>query len=494
MYSKIDGNRRKLIESKPTIKNDKTSNSNKKNNKKQIIFEKKRKTEFKENYTKSPSKNNLIDDNFIKNTEAKKSKKIYNITYKNPIIKNEVVKSNININKLIKQKEYSDIKDCEKIHSSISPKRKNKINSNYNLDEHRKNANKFNEKDKINSNKKKRLCSDIIRSNKNKSTKTNSNNVTIKISKNKNHFTRLSPKATKNKNLSTKFNNEIDLFNIYNQSTKTNIKTKKSNINVKENKINNNLDINSFVKIKNVNTKIKYNYFKDIINNIKVRNDKNEKKINNNIELKSKTKTCTIKNDPEQISSNKKNNNNNIKEYHKKENEDDIITKEILYPIKNSLFSQHMNFILNHNDEKNNNKRIYNIENNYNNNFNYNYLNIPINSILQSTENNEKESKFINYELGKATGSSQIRDSLIAFGNETSNNNDEIIKVINISKTQNNVSEENERTKDELEKLAEKYLNISKNLENKNKIYNNDKSQMNTITTIIDNNFNEESF
>ena len=79
---------------------------------------------------------------------------------------------------------------------------------------------------------------------------------------------------------------------------------------------------------------------------------------------------------------------------------------------------------------------------------------------------------------------------MVVFGNEDSYRNNEISKMRNILINQNSLLEEKERTKDELEKLAEQYLNISRDVANKNDNNKFQNSQMNTntITTIINNN------
>ena len=240
------------------------------------------------------------------------------------------------------------------------------------------------------------------------------------------------------------------------------------------------------VKINNINTKIKNKYSKEI--NYK----------NNNIKVKNNKKLTKIYNKKSKINSKQNNNkeelylrSNNINLNKNNQIENDIIDEKNLCPAKKSLFSEHMNFLLNFNDDKNFNKEKNNNENNNNKNYNPNYINNQFNSILQSTENKEFESKFINYDLGKTTGTSQIKDSLFVFGNNEAISNNEISKINKISNHQNYFGEEKERTRDELEKLAEQFLNISKIKEfkkNRNQIEN---SQTNTITTIIDNNIND---
>ena len=118
----------------------------------------------------------------------------------------------------------------------------------------------------------------------------------------------------------------------------------------------------------------------------------------------------------------------------------------------------------------------YNSEKEINlNYYNFNYLNIPINSIL-SSESKEYESKFINYDLGKTTGTSLIKDSLVAYGDKNSNNNKKIA-IINLSKER---IDENEKTIKELENMAKKYLNISKNFNNEEDFSKKEQNQINS--------------
>ena len=119
-----------------------------------------------------------------------------------------------------------------------------------------------------------------------------------------------------------------------------------------------------------------------------------------------------------------------------------------------------MKFLCNHKEEINS---INNKNENYNN-YNQNYLNFPLNDVPQSFEDKDFESRFINYDLGKTLGTSQTKDSLIVFGNDEKLFKSK--KIMDISKNQNYFVEEKEKTKDELEKLAEQYVNISKNLYN----------------------------
>ena len=247
------------------------------------------------------------------------------------------------------------------------------------------------------------------------------------------------------------------------------------------------LNYNNITKINNTNIKIKKNYMKEInnknynINRIKDKMNKNEKNLNTENILKSKL----IKNNKKINVSSNNNEKSNFNELETKE----IVNKKNLNPVKKSLFSDHMNFLnslnidRNMNEEKNKNENYYNL----------NYLNIHNNNVLQSTENKEFESKFINYDLGRTSGTSQIKDSLIVFGIDETHGSNNLFKQLNLPKNQNYFNEEKERTKDELEKLADQYLNKSKNLELIKDLCKKDESQINTITTIIDNNFNEDT-
>ena len=474
MNSKIIDKSNKFIYRKLDIKKIQLNTSSNKNNKNQKLFENKRKTEYIPNYSKSNSHLNFFNEtqlkNNIKSMQVQKQRKRQNLFIKNKLKDKESLNMNVNINKIINKKDNPSIKGFDMAFSSISDPNKNHKSNNDNI----KSTNFLIDKDKNSDIKKTRFDSDISNSNNTKISKIN--NITIKNYNNKNKQNKLNQK------------NDINLYNIYNKATKINIKSKKTNSNFIENKINNILEheinINNLIKVNNSNIKIKNKYSKDInhkninINKIKAMNEKKRKIIKTE-----KTKANAIQNNKEEFHL-----TNNINLNKNKEN---IIDEKNLYPVKKSLFSEHMNFLLNFNNENNFNNEKNNIINNTNNkNYNY-YINNPLNSKLQSTENKEFESKFINYDLGKTTGTSQIKDSLIVFGNDDTIKNNEISKVNNLSKNQNYFGEEKERTRDELEKLAEQFLNISKINEytkNRNQI---DNSQTNTITTIIYNNIND---
>ena len=166
-------------------------------------------------------------------------------------------------------------------------------------------------------------------------------------------------------------------------------------------------------------------------------------------------------------------------------NENDIYGKINLNPVKKSLFSEHMNFLINHNQEE---KNIY--YNNLDINNNNNIIKFPFNNILDSTDKKDYESKFINYDLGKTTGTSLSKESFFLFGNKNNIENNKNSKIISMPIKRNleiNL-EEKERSQEELEKLAKEYINMSKYWENKDDYYKQKINQTNTITTVIDDN------
>ena len=177
------------------------------------------------------------------------------------------------------------------------------------------------------------------------------------------------------------------------------------------------------------------------------------------------------------------NNRNNLINKQTK-NENDIYGKIKLNPVKKSLFSEHMNFLINHNQEEKN--IYYNIDINNNNNI----IKFPFNNILDSTDKKDYESKFINYDLGKTTGTSLSKESFFLFGNKNNIEKNKNSKKVKLPKKQNleiNL-EEKERTQEELEKLAKEYINLSKYWENRDDYYKQKINQTSTITTVIDDN------
>ena len=217
---------------------------------------------------------------------------------------------------------------------------------------------------------------------------------------------------------------------------------------------------------------------KEDINNF-INNDKN-------INLNSYNKRENLAKNSYYIDLNNKNDNPINNDYYWKKN---------LNPVKKSLFSEHMNFLINHKDN-NKNKNNYNLNFNCNNNeiINNNCMKFNFDDILDSTDKKEYESKFINYDLGKTTGTSLSKDSFFLFGNKNNEKNKNT-KIFNISKNDNlEKIEEKERTQEEIEKFAKEYLNMSKYWENRDEYYKQKINQTNTITTIIDdNNSNEDT-
>ena len=494
--NKIDKNQ--LIYTKPTTAKFQITRLSIKSSKNEKKPERIRKTDYLITYTKTPSKTKFIDENNLKHnikSMKKDSKKRQNKSFKKK--KPEKEKNyflNLNINKLINQKDTSILRRSDKpTNGKIDNIKSYKSNSNSNNSTNKMKSNFFQEKNIYKSIKRKKFESDIKNINISNTTKINSSNTTIKNSNNINRLNLLSPKEIKSNKFTRKYNNDDNLNNLNNFELKlglqTNIKCKK--INNQSNNFNDflgkELNCNNIARINNINIKIKKNYMEEInnknynINRIKDKINKNEKNLNTENILKSKS----IKNNKKIKTSSKNNEKTNLNKLEKKE----ITNKKNLNPVKKSLFSDHMNFVnglnidRNMNDEKIKNDNYYNI----------NYMNIPINNVLQSTENKEFESKFINYDLGRTSGTSQIKDSLVVFGIDETHASNKLFKQMDLPKNQNYFNEEKERTKDELEKLAEQYLNKSKNLELIKDINKKEESQINTITTIIDNNFNEDS-
>ena len=476
MNSKLIEKCNKHISKKPNVKKVNTDKFNVENNQNKKNSENKRKTEYIPASVKINSQINFINENqiqkHIKSIQANKQRKRQNLFLKNKSKVKESSNLNLYINKIVNNKENSKIKKSDKRSSLISDLNKNS-SSNAKNDNYNNINNELHKTYKTNFIKKKRFDSDLSNTNSDKLSKIISNNISIKISVNKNKINRLSPKLSKNFALSNILNNDKNLLKIHNKEAKLNIKTKKPNNNLVTKKINN--TTNSEFLINN-------------IKGIKIKSDKNEKNLNIKIISKSGTKAFSTQNKNKKLFYTNENNNNINKniENDKKEK----VIKENLHPVKKSLFTEHMNFLINYTNDKILKIERNQYENNYNKNNNANYINNPANNFAQSIENKEFESKFINYDLGKTTGTSQIKNSMIVFGNEDSYRNNEISKMRNILNAQNSLLEEKERTKDELERLAEQYLNISRDVANKNDENKFQNSQMNTntITTIIDNN------
>ena len=496
-----------------------------------------KKFEFYINEKKSPSKANIFDEKIIKNNIIKKSPKKINVKKRqNKFFKKKMkerepssINSNLNIYKIINSK---DIK-CNKMPQSSSittdsmnsyiSNASNKINNN-------KCISLFQKTDNYNSFKRKRLDSDISNNSNNKNVffinkecskidKKNkyinkSNKKKLKDSNQNIRINILSPKCKRNVNLSNnQMNNNIS--DLSNNECKTDIKIKGFHNNMKENKSEFNIIFNKNNNMKDNNNKFnikKYNIYSKINNNKNINKEKcnnkkeddnnNFNKNNNNYFYKEKTKTNknneinhengeNFVNIDEKININNNIDNLNQGTYFFNLNNfsnKKVIGNKNLNPVKKSLFSEHMNFLINHQDERNIN---------HNNKFNKNnFINIPFNSLLDSTDKKDYESKFINYDLGKTTGTSSSKDSFLVFGNKKSSEKNDLTKLLN-NNTKNNYcinEQEKERTQEEIEKLAKEYINMSKNWENKDDYYKQNIIQTNTITTIIDNNnYNEES-
>ena len=490
---------------------------------------------------KSPSKMNLYDDkktknNIIKKEPKPKTKKRQNKFFKKKLKEHEPssLNSNLNIYKIIHSKDQKS-KKLGQQSSSITTDSMNSYISNQS---NKKNNNKcislFNKSDDCNSFNRKRIDSEIS-NNSNKKCFYIKNQNTNEKNENKNNSKNIS-----NKN---KINNIKNSNKDLNQNKKTSMLSYKSirNINPKKSNKNNNSDLPDFefktdVKVKGINSNIIFNKseynlinIKKNNNNNRIPNNKNYKKIskvNNNKEKEDKNsintnenmkkitndknydkdkdknrnniKSENILNDNNNIINEEKyclrlkidiNDDNNNKINIQNEKHSEIFKKKNLNPVKKSLFTEHMNFLINHKDELkiNQNNNYYGINNN-------NFINIPFNSLLDSTDKIDYESKFINYDLGKTTGTSISKDSFLLFGNNKNKKNE--ITKINLSKNPNiciNI-EEKERTPEEMEKLAKEYINMSKFWENKDEYYRSNLNQTNTITTVInDNNFNDDT-
>ena len=500
-----------------------------------------KKFEFYINEKKSPSKANIFDEKIIKNNIIKKSPKKINVKKRqNKFFKKKMkerepssINSNLNIYKIINSKEIK----CNKMPQSSSittdsmnsyiSNASNKINNN-------KCISLFQKTDNYNSYKRKRIDSDISNNSNNKNnffinkdcSKIDNKNKNINININKSNKKKLkdsnqnirinilSPKCKRNINLSNnQMNNNIS--DLSNNEYKTDIKIKGYHNNMKENKSEFNIIFNKNNNMKDNNNKFnikKYNIYSKINNNKNINKEKcnnkkeddnnNFNKNNNNYFYKEKTKTnknneINNENDENFVNIDEKininNNINNLNQGMYFFNLNNFSNKKMsgkknLNPVKKSLFSEHMNFLINHQEEKNIN---------HNNKINKNnFINIPFNSLLDSTDKKDYESKFINYDLGKTTGTSSSKDSFLVFGNKKSSEKNDLTKLLN-NNTKNNYcinEQEKERTQEEIEKLAKEYINMSKNWENKDDYYKQNIIQTNTITTIIDNNnYNEES-
>ena len=426
----------------------------------------------------------IINSKEIKNNNKKAAKQSSSITTDSAIsyVSNTSNKTSnkISNNKCISLLNKNDSSKRNRIDSDISNNSSSKRNfyTNYNKEKSEKNggnkcfnlSNNINNKNNISKNNIK--WKDLNQNKKLGIIKTK----IIRNIKNENNIIEMPKKEDKN-DFKIKINNNMtrnkgDYNIIYNQ-----------NIN------NKNLFINKNSIRKKSNKKINYKKINDNKNSYTYNNDKilnlNNNNSNNNSNNNNNCKPCDLNQIYyTEIKYPNSYNNNIINKQIK--NENDIYGKINLNPVKKSLFSEHMNFLINHNQED---KNIY--YNNFDiNNNNNNIIKFQFNNILDSTDKKDYESKFINYDLGKTTGTSLSKESFFLFGNKNNidkNKNSKIMKMPIKQNLEINL-EEKERTHEELEKLAKEYINKSKYWENKDDYYKQKINQTNTITTVIDDN------
>ena len=498
------------------------------------------------NEKKSTSKVNLFNDDKIKNNIIKKDpnnkpKKRQNKFSKKKLKEREPsnLNSNLNIYKIINSKETKSNIIPHHQSSSIAT---DSVNS-YTSDVSNKNSNNkcislFNKSDNNDSFKRKRLDPDISNNSWNrKKFYTNKENIE-KVQRlnifnainhvNKNNIKNKDLNNNKKINMNKRFingnnreknlirNNKIELSNFegkkddkIKETNSNKIYGIKSQFNFIFNKnSNSNISVNNYKKNSKERKKniIKQQIYKDIeIQNKFNNNDKYSNKDNNNNnqkkefdflrydkKIKTHNSNSNIENGGYFLELNLNpyyiNNDNNISQQKKEEN--CFYKKKNFKPVKKSLFSEHMNFLINRQEEN----AIYN-----NNNYDIINNNCPkfqFDNLLDSTDRKDYESKFINYDLGKTTGTSISKDSLFLFGNKNICEKNKNSKIFNLPKNEDfekNV-EEKERTQEEMEKIAKKYLNMSKYWENRDEYNNQRINQTNTITTVIDdNNSNEDT-
>ena len=426
----------------------------------------------------------IINSKEIKNNNKKAAKQSSSITTDSAIsyVSNTSNKTSnkISNNKCISLLNKNDSSKRNRIDSDISNNSSSKRNfyTNYNKEKSEKNggnkcfnlSNNINNKNNISKNNIK--WKDLNQNKKLGIIKTK----IIRNIKNENNIIEMPKKEDKN-DFKIKINNNMtrnkgDYNIIYNQNINNkNLFINKNSIRKKSNKKINNKKIND--------NKNSYTYNNDKILNLNNNNSNNNNNNNNNC------KPCDLNQIYyTEIKYPNSYNNNIINKQIK--NENDIYGKINLNPVKKSLFSEHMNFLINHNQED---KNIY--YNNFDiNNNNNNIIKFQFNNILDSTDKKDYESKFINYDLGKTTGTSLSKESFFLFGNKNNidkNKNSKIMKMTIKQNLEINL-EEKERTHEELEKLAKEYINKSKYWENKDDYYKQKINQTNTITTVIDDN------
>ena len=444
----------------------------------------------------SPPKINIADGKSIKNNYTNKIKESKIKKRQNKFLNKQrkekgppLLNSNLNTHRIIHSKDNKCFKDGQQ-NSSITTDSINSYMSN--ISNKIGNINyfsKFNIYENYNSFSKKKVDSEISNNSKkenlnifyekNDNIERNPKNKNIQIKKvtKKIRLNIMNPNPLKSLNKQKKQNIVENHNNEFPYGNNDSIDKEKQN-NMKENKSEYN--IINFGKNKINIKKVKNNIFgKKDIEKVKEENSfykKRDENLNNFYYNLTENKYMNYNFNEKNNSFFFQNSNKLNKECSKKQN---------LNPVKKSLFSEHMNFLLSHKDKSNN-------EIDYNNYFE----NIPYNSILDSTDKIDYESKFINYDLGKTTGTSISRDTIYALTNKNNIPKKENSKIIDIKKNQNSKMniEEKERSCEEMEKLAKDYLNMTKYLEKKDSLSKKNMALTNTITTIIDNNnYNDDT-
>ena len=508
-----------------------------------------RKIDFFLNEKKSPSKLNLLDEkNFItKKSPKNKIKKRQNKFLKNKIKEKEPLSlnSNLNIYKIIHLKDVRNNKLIQQS-SSINTDSMNSYlsnTSNKNININNKCISLLNKNDNLDNFKRDRIDSDISSisrtANKNqfyinkqnserldkkkkfnnyskkkkKNNKKNKSKIKKKDSNKNIRINKLSPKSIRNINIlnnpvghDNKNNNLSDLLN---NENKFNIKINDSYNKMREyksefkNNFNKNNSKKNFTKDYN-SSNISNNHINDKTNNLnkyieekknfcntRLYSDSSENnkylrtnnddinyfKINEKIKIEYNFNNMNEKSTLINFNRNNNDFNNHIKD------EKDLIIRKNLNPVKKSLFTEHMNFLNNQNENNINNNNNYEI-------YNDNYINFPSNNLLDSTDKKDYDSKFINYDLGKTNGTFLSKDSFLIYANKNNLSKSKINNLIDFSKNKFNMNniEEKERTQEEMERLANEYLNMSKFWEYTDNNYSQNIIPSNTITTIIDNN------
>ena len=447
----------------------------------------------------SPSKINFAEGKSIIKNDNNKIKEIKNKKRQNKFLHKQgkekgslILNSNSNTYREIHSKDNKCFKDGQQ-NSSITTDSINSYMSNISNKIGKNNYNSLlNIYENYDSFSKRKIDSDISN---------NSKKDNIKNFYEKKDYIERNPKS---KNIQIKNINKKIRINIMNPIPLRSVnKPKKKNI--IENHNNDTIEKEKKIQNKNKNkmkeNKSEYNIINFAKNKVNSKNEKNNNFAKKDIEKLNKENSFNKKREDSlnklffnftenkyiDLFSNDKNKNNSTFFQHSnrlnKERECNI--KQNLNPVKKSLFSEHMNFLLSHKNKLNN-------EVDYNDYF----ANIPYNSILDSSDKIDYESKFINYDLGKTTGTSISRDTVYALTNKNIITKMENSKIIDISKNQNSRMniEEKERSCEEMEKLAKDYLNMTKYLEKKDSFTKKNMALTNTITTIIDNNnYNDDT-